>query len=85
MFLGREEKLSKWKKSLTVNLKILNFMAEEFLKQICTRSTKESNTVKEKARKYRCLWAFKLNCSMDKHQVSLASFISCLNERISFV
>lgn len=65
--------------------KILNVMAEEFLKHICTRGTKESNPVKEKARKYRWLWAFKLNCSLSKHQVSQAAFISCLNERICFV
>lgn len=60
-------------------------MAEEILKQMWTRSTKECNPVKEKARKDRCLWVFKLNGSMNKHQVSLASFIYCLKERISFV
>lgn len=60
-------------------------MAVEFLKHIGTRSTKEGNPVKEEAIKYRCLWAFKLNCNMGKHQVSQASFISWLNERICFV
>lgn len=60
-------------------------MSEEFLIQIGRRNTKGSSPASEKARKYMRMWAFKLNCSMDKHQVSLICFISCINERTYFV
>lgn len=77
--------MERGKKYQTINLKMLKITSEESLNQIGRRSTKGSSPKKEKARKYMCMWAFKINCSVDKHQVSLTCFISCTNERIYFV
>lgn len=80
----RKNGKGKEKKNQTVDLKMSKIMSEESINHTVRRTTNESTPKRKKARKYTGTCAFEVKSSMEGHQVSLTSFISCISKRIYF-
>lgn len=80
----RKNGKGKEKKNQTVDLKMSKIMSEESISHTVRSTTNESTPKRKKARKYTGTCAFEVKSSMEGHQVSLTSFISCISKRIYF-